>query len=155
MTTNHEPLRKGDELSLLPVRETVLFPEGIAPMTVGREGSLRLIQSLRPDDKLIAIVTQRDPQVEKPGPAEVYSVGTAARIHKVVRLPNDNLVVFVEAVRRIRVLEVVQYEPFLRVRVEPLADVLPTHPDAEFEALARFRRRPNRSCWRRSTSACG
>ncbi len=136
MTTNQE-VRKGDERPLLPVRETVLFPEGMAPMTVGRESSLRLIQSLRAEDKLIALVTQRDPQVEKPAPAELYSVGTAARIHKVVRLPNDNLVVFVEAVRRIRIVEVVQYEPFLRVRVEPLADVLPAHTDAEFEALAR------------------
>ncbi len=137
MASNQEPIRRGDELSLLPVREMVLFPEGLAPMTVGRESSLRLIQSLRPDDKLVAIVTQRDPQVDRPGPGELYSVGTAARIHKVVRLPNDNLVVFVEGVQRIRVTEVVQYEPFLRVRVEPLGDVLPAQPEAEFEALAR------------------
>jgi ATP-dependent Lon protease len=135
--TNNQEVRNGDELPLLPVREMVLFPEGIAPMTIGRESSLRLIQSLRPEEKLIALVTQRDAQVERPAPAELYSVGTAARIHKVVRLPNNNLVVFVEAVRRIRILDVVQYEPFLRVRVEPLVDALPAQSDAEFEALAR------------------
>jgi len=115
----------------------VLFPQALIPITVGREGSVRLIQSLGPDDRMIAIVTQRDPRAERPGPGELHAVGTAALIHKVVRPPNDNLLVFLEGVQRIRVTEAVQYEPFLRVRVEPLEDVLPAAPDPEFEALVR------------------
>jgi len=132
-----DEVRKGQELSLLPVREMVLFPQALIPITVGREGSVRLIQSLGPDDRMIAIVTQRDPRAERPGPGELHAVGTAALIHKVVRPPNDNLLVFLEGVQRIRVTEAVQYEPFLRVRVEPLEDVLPAAPDPEFEALVR------------------
>jgi ATP-dependent Lon protease len=115
----------------------VLFPQALTPITVGRESSVRLIQSLRPDDRMIVIAAQRDPRVERPGPGEVHAVGTAALIHKVVRLPNDNLLVFLEGVQRIRVAEIVQYEPFLRVRVEPLDDALPAPPSPEFEALVR------------------
>ena len=137
MNSRADEVRKGQELSLLPVREMVLFPQALIPITVGREGSVRLIQSLGPDDRMIAIVTQRDPRAERPGPGELHAVGTAALIHKVVRPPNDNLLVFLEGVQRIRVTEAVQYEPFLRVRVEPLEDVLPAAPDPEFEALVR------------------
>ncbi|MGH9814244.1 MAG: LON peptidase substrate-binding domain-containing protein, partial [Candidatus Acidiferrales bacterium] len=137
MTPVQDSVKKGQELSLLPVREMVLFPQALTPITVGREGSVRLIQSLRPDDRMIAIVAQRDPRVERPGSGELHAVGTAALIHKVVRLPNDNLLVFLEGVQRIRVAEMVQYEPFLRVRVEPLEDVVPAGPNPEFEALVR------------------
>ncbi|MCI0403107.1 MAG: endopeptidase La [Acidobacteria bacterium] len=137
MSPKTDGLAKGQELSLLPVREMVLFPDALTPITVGREGSVRLIQSLGENERMIAVVAQRDARLEKPGPGELHAIGTAARIHKVVRLPNDNLLVFLEGVQRIRVTEVVQYQPFLRVRVEPLEDVVPAVPNPEFEALVR------------------
>jgi len=137
VTPLQDAIKKGQELSLLPVREMVLFPQSLTPITVGREGSVRLIQSLGPNERMVAVVAQRDPRVEKPGAGELHAVGTAALIHKVVRLPNDNLLVFLEGVQRVRVAEVVQYEPFLRVRVEPLEEVVPAGANPEFEALVR------------------
>jgi len=127
---------KTETLALLPVRETVLFPQAIAPLVVGRERSVRLLESLG-GDKVVAVVAQRDPTVDKPGPSELYAVGTAGVVHKVARLPNENLYVFIEGNYRIRILEVVQYEPFLRARVERLDDVSPAQQDAEYEALQR------------------
>ncbi len=137
MSPRTDGVAKGQELSLLPVREMVLFPDALTPITVGREGSVRLIQSLGENERMIAVVAQRDARLEKPGPGELHAIGTAARIHKVVRLPNDNLLVFLEGVQRIRVTEVVQYQPFLRARVDPLEDVVPAGPNPEFEALVR------------------
>ncbi len=137
MNPKADSVQKGQELSLLPVREMVLFPQALIPITVGREGSVRLIQSLGARERMIAVVAQRDPRVEKPGPGELHTVGAAALIHKVVRLPNDNLLVFLEGAQRIRVTEALQYEPFLRVRVEPLEDIVPAGANPEFEALVR------------------
>ncbi|MBI2956307.1 MAG: endopeptidase La [Acidobacteria bacterium] len=125
-----------ETLALLPVRETVLFPQAIAPLVVGRERSVRLLESLG-GDKVVAVVAQRDPTVDKPGPSELYAVGTAGVVHKVARLPNENLYVFIEGAYRIRILEVIQYEPFLRARVERLDDVLPPQADSEYEAVQR------------------
>jgi ATP-dependent Lon protease len=104
---------------------------------VGRESSVQLIKSLGPDDKLIAVVAQLDPRVEKPARMDLHTVGTAGVIHKVVKMPNENYFVFVEGTHRMKILEVVQQEPFLRVRVQPLADVVPEQPDSEYEALTR------------------
>jgi len=125
------------ELGILPVRDVVLFPQAIAPVTVGREASRRLIDTLSEENKLIAVVTQRDPRTEHPGPTELHVVGTAAMVHRVVRSPNQTYLIFAEGVFRIRLGEFVQREPFLRAVVEPLADIVPEPKDAEFEALER------------------
>jgi len=138
MATSPRVLEAEQELAVLPVRDTVLFPHAVAPLTVGRKSSVKLIQSLPADDKLIAVVTQRDPRIDTPAPTDLYTVGTAGVVHKVVKMPNENYFVFVEGTHRIRILETVQYEPFIKVRVEPLADVVPgKEDDSEFEALKR------------------
>ena len=96
--------------------EIVLFPGGVQPLTVGREGSLALLNSLHGDEKLLGIDdAQHDPRVEEPaaaGPA--YTVGTAAKIHKLVKMPNGNVVVFLEGLQRIRVVELISFRPFRR-----------------------------------------
>ncbi|MFQ5663906.1 MAG: endopeptidase La [Terriglobia bacterium] len=131
------PIQKDEELAILPVRDTVLFPHAVAPLTVGRQSSVRLVRSLSPRDKLIGVVAQHDPRIETPTAADLHVVGSAGLVHKVVKMPNDNFFVVVEGTHRIRILEIVQHEPFLRARVEPLPDILPAPPDAEYEALAR------------------
>src|SRR6202166_2507431 len=124
------------ELPILPVRDTVLFPGGVQPLTVGREGSLALLNSLHGDDKLLGIVAQHDPRVEEPAAADLHLVGTAAKIHKLVRMPNGNVVVFLEGLQRIRVVELVSFRPFLTARVEPVADLVGQR-DTELSALER------------------
>jgi len=134
MTTTDK--QKPEELAILPVREIVLFPGGIQPITVGRESSLALLNSLQGDQKTLGIVAQHDPRVEEPAAADLHSVGTAAKIHKLVRMPNGNAVVFLEGLYRIRVIELVSFRPFLRARVELLEDVVGPE-DNELEALER------------------
>jgi ATP-dependent Lon protease len=134
MTTNDK--RTSEELPILPVREIVLFPGGIQPITVGRDSSLALLNSLQGDEKTLGIVAQHDPRVEEPGAADLHAVGTAAKIHKLVRMPNGNAVVFLEGLYRIRIVEIVSFRPFLRARVAPQEDIVGPE-DSELEALER------------------
>src|SRR5271156_3070250 len=131
-----KPIPIPNELPILPVREIVLFPGGVQPLTVGREGSLALLNSLHGDEKLLGIVAQHDPRVEEPAAADLHTVGTAAKIHKLVKMPNGNVVVFLEGLQRIRIVELVNFRPFLTARVEPVADLVGPH-DAELMALER------------------
>src|SRR5579863_7549093 len=127
-----------NELPILPVRDTVLFPNAILPLTVGRENSLKLISDLsEKEDKFIGVVAQRDPRVDNPQPVDLYQIGTAAYVHKIIKLPTQNLFVFVEGLHRIAVEEVVGVEPYLRARVKPLDDVLPPAQAPGFDALVR------------------
>ena len=90
------------ELPILPVRDMVLFPGGVLPLTVGRESSLALLNSLEGQDKVLGVIAQLDPRVEDPTDVDLHRVGTMAKLHKTVKLPNGNLVVFVEGIARIR-----------------------------------------------------
>jgi ATP-dependent Lon protease len=137
MPTKQKKTAEFSELSILPVRDTVLFPSAILPLTVGRESSLKLINDLKEDERFIAIVAQRDPRVDNPQPVDLYQIGTAAYIHKIIKLPNQSLFVFVEGLQRIAVQEVLQQEPYLRARVKPLQDLLPAEKGPDFEALTR------------------
>ena len=125
------------ELPVLPVRDTVLFPNAILPLTVGRESSLRLISDLKEDEKFIAVVAQRDPRVDNPLPVDLYQIGTAAYIHKIIKLPSQSLFIFVDGLQRIGLQEVVSTEPYLRAQVKPLDDVVPPTDQSGFDALVR------------------
>src|ERR1700674_5048311 len=124
------------ELPVLPVRDTVLFPGGVLPLTVGRESSLALLNSLQGEDRLLAVVAQLDPRVEDPTEVDLHRVGTMAKLHKTVKMPNGNLVVFVEGLERSRVLNLVSTKPFLRARVEALQNLVGAR-DTELSALER------------------
>jgi ATP-dependent Lon protease len=123
-----------EELPILPVRDTVLFPGIVLPLTIGRESSLALVNSLEGEEKLMGVLAQLDPRVEDPGPTDLHSVGTLAKVHKLVRMPNGNMVAFLEGIERFRLLELLGLRPFLRARVEAINDVF-VGPDAEREAL--------------------
>jgi len=125
------PIELPAELPIFTVRDTVLFPHAVFPLSVGRESSLALLNSLG-EDKLMAVVNQRDARVQTPGPEDMYGVGTLAVVHKIVRMPNQNLVVFVEGLMRVRVLEYTQREPFMKARCERLPETAPvSSPDVE------------------------
>jgi ATP-dependent Lon protease len=125
-----------DILPLLPVRDTVLFPGAVLPLTVGRESSLALVNSLEGEEKLLAVVAQLDPRIEDPSAADLHKVGTVAKVHKTVKMPNGNVVVFLEGLQRVQVNELVTLRPFLKARVEPQPDYV-GDADAELEALQR------------------
>jgi len=125
-----------EELPILPVRDTVLFPGAVMPLPVGRESSLALLDSLEGSEKLLGVVAQLDPRVEAPTGSDLHGVGTIAKVHKMVRMPNGNVVAFLEGLHRLRVLEVVGLKPFLRARVEGQPDV-EDQPGPELTALVR------------------
>jgi ATP-dependent Lon protease len=114
----------------------VLFPGAIMPLPVGRESSLALLDSLEGPEKILAVVAQLDPRVEIPGGTDLHSVGTLAKVHKMVRTPNGTVVAFLEGLGRLRVAEVIGLKPFLRARVEEQPD-LEDQPGAELTALER------------------
>src|SRR5271170_1619979 len=125
-----------EELAVLPVRDTVLFPGAVMPLPVGRESSLALLESLQGPEKLLGVVAQLDPRIEAPSGSDIHGVGTLAKVHKMVRMPNGNVVAFLEGLERIRVIEVVGLTPFLRAKIERQPD-LESQRDAELTALGR------------------
>jgi len=122
-------------LPVLPVRDTVLFPHAVLPLTVGREGSVQLINSLG-EDKTIIVVAQREARVDSPQPSDLYAVGTTAIVHKVVKMPNQSLFVFAEGMERVRLGEFTQQAPFMRAYSQTVDQITPT-PSPEIEALQR------------------
>jgi ATP-dependent Lon protease len=125
-----------DILPVLPVRDTVLFPGAVLPLTVGRESSLALVNSLEGDEKLLAVVAQLDPRIEDPSAADLHKVGTVAKVHKTVKMPNGNVVIFLEGLQRVQVTDLITLRPYMRARVEPQPDIV-GEVDAELEALQR------------------
>src|SRR3989475_3639662 len=132
-TGNSEPEDRA--LPILPVRDTVLFPHAVLPLTVGRESSVQLINSLG-EDKTIVVVAQREARVDSPQPTDLYNVGTLAVVHKVVKMPNQSLFVFAEGLERVRLAEFSQLTPFMRAEVTPIAEMIPPK-NSEIEALQR------------------
>src|SRR6202047_1681794 len=122
-------------LPILPVRDTVLFPHAVLPLTVGRESSVQLINSLG-EDKTIVVVAQREARVDTPQPTDLYSIGTLAVVHKVVKMPNQSLFVFAEGLERVRLEDFAQLSPFMRARVTTIPETIPPK-DSEVEALQR------------------
>jgi ATP-dependent Lon protease len=137
MATKTKTPQAFSELPILPVRETVLFPNAILPLTVGRESSLKLISDLKEDEKFIGVIAQRDPRVDNPQPVDLFQIGAAAYIHKIIKLPSQNLFIFVEGLQRIALEEVISADPYLRAKVKSLEDVVPTGDTPGFDALVR------------------
>jgi ATP-dependent Lon protease len=125
----------GRSLPILPVRDTVLFPHAVLPLTVGRDSSVQLINSLG-EDKTIVVVAQREARVDAPQPTDLYNVGTLAVVHKVVKMPNQSLFVFAEGLERVRLAEFSQLTPFMRAQVTPIPETIPPK-NSEIEALQR------------------
>src|SRR5436189_1407524 len=131
-----EPKEPDDRsLPILPVRDTVLFPHAVLALTVGRESSVQLINSLG-EDKTIVVVAQREARVDAPQASDLYTVGTLAVVHKVVKMPNQSLFVFAEGLERVRLAEFSQLTPFMRAQVTTIPETIPPK-NSEIEALQR------------------
>ena len=122
-------------LPILPLKETVVFPESMTPLAIGQERSIKLIDDVVGGDRLLALVTVRDPDAEAPGWDDLYEVGTAAIVHKMIRVPDGTLRILVQGLRRVRIERRVSDDPYL---VGELIE-LPDHVEEtkELEALTR------------------
>lgn len=121
-------------LSILPLRNTVLFPGVVIPITVGRDKSIKLIQDANKGDKVIGVVSQKDDQIEEPNAEHLHEVGTIARILKVFRMPDGNTTVIIQGKKRFKILEILSTEPYIKAKIAPY-DVSKTPKDPQFDAL--------------------
>jgi ATP-dependent Lon protease len=121
-------------LPILPLRNSVFFPGGVLPLAVGRQKTIALIKDAVRDDQVIGVVTQRRAEEEDPGAADLYAMGTVARIVKLLKMGEDNYSLVVQGLARFRVLDLVQETPYLKARVEAVEDKTPGD-DVEVEAL--------------------
>jgi len=131
------PLSIPSELPILPLRDTVLFPNSFMPLAVARESSVRLIDDAIANGKLIAAFTQRDASLEEPGQDDLYRVGTATHIHKMFKLPDGSLRLIVQGLARLTLDSVVTTDPYVRARVSAATEDTNDADRLEIDALAR------------------
>lgn len=132
---NMNSQRIPDVLSILPLRNTVLFPGVVFPITVGRDKSIHLIKDAYKGDKIIGVVSQKDVSVEDPGFGDLNKVGTVAQILKMLRMPDGNTTVIIQGKRRLELMDVLQTEPYMRSTVKVIPEAYPEANDKEFMAL--------------------
>src|SRR5690348_9431279 len=117
------PLAIPSELPILPLRDTVLFPNSFMPLAVARESSVRVIEEAIAGTKLIGVFTQRDPGVEEPGADDLFPVGTATHIHKMFKLPDGSLRLIVQGLARLRLERIVVTQPYIIAAVSPAEEL--------------------------------
>lgn len=122
-------------IPILTLRSSVLFPGAITPITVGRDKSISLVRAVNAEGGILGAVLQRESEVEDPSPDDMYKVGTAARIIKILEMPNGNLTVILNGLEKIEIREYVSVEPYFKARVTALRDTSPDMKSIEFEAL--------------------
>ena len=125
-----------DDLPVLPLRGIVVYPMMWLPLTIGQERSIKLVEDSLPQNRIIALVTSRDESVEEPVPDQIYEIGTAAQVHRVLKAPDGTIRLAVQGLERIRLKEYIQEQPYLRARVEVLPETLEEGLELEGSARA-------------------
>ena len=124
-----------EALPILPLRETVTYPESLTPLAVGQERSIQLVNDVLGGNRMLVMVASRDAELERPGPADLYDVGVAGFVARMIKIPDGSLRVLVQGMQRVQLGEYVTEEPYLVARIEAQPDVIET--GNELEALAR------------------
>jgi ATP-dependent Lon protease len=128
-----EPLPEA--LPILPLRETVTFPDTLTPLAVGQERSIKLVNDVLSGNRLLAMVGSRDPENDAPGPDDLYDVGVAGTVARMMKVPDGTLRILVQGSERIRILDYVSEQPYLVARIEEMPDEIVE--STELEALTR------------------
>jgi len=131
------PVSIPDELPVLPLRDTVLFPNSFMPLAVARETSIRLIEQALADDQLVGVFTQREASIEEPAEEDLYSVGTITHIHKMFKLPDGSLRLIVQGLSRVSLKKFVETAPFIRAAVSGAEESVSDSDHLEIDALLR------------------
>jgi ATP-dependent Lon protease len=122
-------------LPILPLRNTVLFPGVVMPITVGRQKSLKLIREAYSGNRLIGTVAQKEGQVEDPNPEDLFLVGTMAEVLKILEMPDGTTSVIIQGKRRFHLDGIIETQPYIRSKVQPLVDIIPNTNTHEFSAV--------------------
>jgi len=124
-----------EQLPILPLRNTVLFPGVVIPITVGREKSIKLVREIYKGKKMIGVLAQKDNEIDEPAPEDLHKVGTMAQIIKILQMPDDTTSVIIQGKRRFRLEEMVSVEPYMQGRVTGLNEAKPLQESEEFDAI--------------------
>lgn len=124
-----------DVIPIMALRNTVLFPGVVMPITVGREKSMKLIANLPPKKRIIGVISQVDAGIEDPGKEQLYQIGTIAQVIKVLELPDGNSSVILQGISRFEIVEFLSSDPYFMARVNILTDTPPDSDNEEFEAV--------------------
>jgi ATP-dependent Lon protease len=127
------PLPKA--LPILPLRDMVTFPDTLTPLAVGQERSMRLVNDVLSGERMLVMVASRDPELDEPGPDQLYDVGVAGIVARMLKVPDGTIRILVQGTERVRISDYVTEDPYLVARIEPLPDLLA--PTPELEALTR------------------
>jgi len=122
-------------LPVLPLKETVIYPDTLTPLAVGQPRSMRLVNEVLSGERMLALVAARDPELDEPGPDELYDVGVVGIVARMLKVPDGTIRILVQGTERVRLGDYVAEEPYLVARIEPLPDVVEASP--ELEALTR------------------
>jgi len=136
---DEEALEKEDlpaEVSLLPLRNTVLFPGVVIPITVGRDKSIQLIKDANKGSKVIGVIAQKDQTIENPGANDIYSLGTVAQILRVLKMPDGNTTIIIQGKKRFEIDQITAEEPYLKATTRTVLDEAAAKDDSEFKAVA-------------------
>ncbi|MFO7657266.1 MAG: endopeptidase La [Bacteroidales bacterium] len=124
-----------DSIPLLPLRNTVMFPGVVIPISVGRDKSIKLIKDFYKKDKIIGTVAQRDPNLDEPAFTDLYKTGTVAQILRILEMPDGSTSVIIQGKKRFTIEGLVKSEPYFTAKIKPLEDNRPIKKDKEFEAI--------------------
>ena len=124
-----------EQLPILPLRNTVLFPGVVIPITVGRDKSIKLVKDSYDGDKIIGVISQTDQTIEDPKTQDLNKIGTVARIIKMLRMPDGNTTIIIQGKRKFELEEMSQTEPYYKAKVKACEDIKPSKDDAEFDPL--------------------
>ena len=124
-----------DSLPILPLKNTVLFPGVVIPITAGRDKSIKLINEANKGDKLIGVVSQIDKNIEDPYLNDIYKTGTVAKILKVLKMPDGNTTVIIQGKKRFTIDKMISEEPYLKAIIESVPEIIPDLADSEFKAI--------------------
>ncbi|HEY4564342.1 MAG TPA: LON peptidase substrate-binding domain-containing protein, partial [Thermoanaerobaculia bacterium] len=132
-----EAIKIPDVLPVLPLKDTVVFPYIILPLSVGRDKSVLAVDRALSESRVIMLVAQRDAVTDNPGEADLFEVGTAAVIMRMLKLPDGRIRILVQGLARARVQHISQMEPYLQAKIERIEEPRPAAPSLEIEALVR------------------
>jgi ATP-dependent Lon protease len=133
-----DTIKYPDVLPILPLRGVVVYPQTAVPLTIGQPRSIKLVDDVSTGDRFVGLIAARNPDLENPGPGDLYPIGTIAAVHRMFRAPDNTIRLLVQGLMRFRLIEVVQEEPYLKARIEVATETIET--GLEIEALARSAR---------------
>ena len=124
-----------ETLPILSLRNTVLFPGVVIPITAGRDKSIKLINDANSGSKVIGVVSQKDEMVEDPSASDIHETGTVARILKVLKMPDGNITAIIQGKKRFKVAEVITEEPYMNATIREVPEARPAVDNKEFDAI--------------------